>query len=250
MFGQQLTDISVGFFPEGSDNLIFFHNPSPGTSNLRVFPELVINEFLAINNTVLIDNDELNGDPYDDWVEIYNAGNESMNLAGMHFADNHGLLHQVPAGFPETIMATGEYKIVWFDNEPDEGPLHIPEKLSAAGDSIFLYDINSLDLLSSHVFGTQSADISEGRFPNGSEIWQSFENPTPGSENVSECENDGDANIDGAVDILDIVIIVGYIIDSVELTPDDLCHSDITNDGMIDILDIVTVVAVILDQNG
>ena len=247
VFGEQLTDISFGLFPDGSDNLIFFHNPSPGTSNFSVIPELVINEFLAVNNTVLIDTDELNGDPYDDWVEIYNAGNESMNLAGMYFDDNHEILHQVPAGFPETIVESGEYKIVWFDNEPDEGPLHIPEKLAASGDSIFLYDINSMDLLNFHLFGTQSADISEGRFPNGSETWQLFESPTPGSENVLECENDGDANIDGAVDILDIVIIVGYIIDSVELTPDGLCHSDITNDGTIDILDIVTVVAMILD---
>ena len=250
VFGPQLTDISYGLFPDGSDNLIFFHNPSPGTSNIQVIPELFINEFLAVNNTVLIDDDELNGDPYDDWVEIYNAGTESINLAGMYFADNHGILHQVPAGFPETVVESGEYKIVWFDNEPDEGPLHIPEKLAAAGDSIFLYDINNTDLLDSYLFATQSADISEGRFPNGSETWQSFENPTPGSANILECDNDGDSNIDGALDILDIVIIVGYIIDSVELTPEGICHSDITNDGVIDILDIVTVVAVILDQNG
>ncbi|MDR4989243.1 MAG: hypothetical protein RG741_10445, partial [Bacteroidales bacterium] len=40
--------------------------------------QLVINEMMASNATTIVDED---GD-YEDWVELYNAGNEVINLFG------------------------------------------------------------------------------------------------------------------------------------------------------------------------
>ena len=53
----------------------------------------------------------------------------------------------------------------------------------------------------------------------------------------------GDANSDGGVDVLDIVVIVNYILTSSDV---DECAADANEDGGIDVLDIVTIVNNIL----
>ncbi|MHC4537985.1 MAG: hypothetical protein ACYS6K_28995, partial [Planctomycetota bacterium] len=45
---------------------------------------LVINEFLASNNSAAMDPQ----DQYDDWIEIYNFGTDAIDLDGMHLTDN------------------------------------------------------------------------------------------------------------------------------------------------------------------
>ena len=47
---------------------------------------LVINEFLASNNSTKPDPQG----QYDDWIEIYNAGEEAIDAGGMHLTDNLG----------------------------------------------------------------------------------------------------------------------------------------------------------------
>ena len=53
----------------------------------------------------------------------------------------------------------------------------------------------------------------------------------------------GDANSDGGVDVLDIVVIVNFILTNVDI---DECAADANEDGGIDVLDIVTIVNNIL----
>ena len=57
----------------------------------------------------------------------------------------------------------------------------------------------------------------------------------------------GDINSDSTVDILDIVLIVNIILDTLE--PDELqiLASDLNQDNMINILDVVQIVNIILD---
>ena len=61
------------------------------------------------------------------------------------------------------------------------------------------------------------------------------------------CE--GDANLDGSANILDVVIIVQSVVDNSELIDDSFYNSDANNDGTIDILDIVLVIDIILIGN-
>ena len=58
------------------------------------------------------------------------------------------------------------------------------------------------------------------------------------------CE--GDANLDGSTNILDIVLIVQSVINNSELTDESFNNSDINSDDLIDILDIVSVIDIIL----
>ncbi len=43
--------------------------------------DLVINEFMADNETTVADQDG----EYDDWIEFYNNGNEDISLSGYLF---------------------------------------------------------------------------------------------------------------------------------------------------------------------
>jgi len=56
----------------------------------------------------------------------------------------------------------------------------------------------------------------------------------------------GDVNDDGAIDVLDVVIVIGIIIETHIPTDDELAAADMNNDGMVDVLDIVMLVNAIL----
>ena len=59
------------------------------------------------------------------------------------------------------------------------------------------------------------------------------------------CNDAGDSNGDGVVNILDVVLIINHILDVEELS--ELCSADLNGDTVINVLDIVLVVNLILD---
>ncbi len=56
-----------------------------------------------------------------------------------------------------------------------------------------------------------------------------------------------DVNLDGSVDVLDIVVTIGIILNTVDSTPDQQCAADVNEDSAIDVLDIVTIISYILE---
>jgi len=60
----------------------------------------------------------------------------------------------------------------------------------------------------------------------------------------------GDLNIDGVINILDIVRLVNIIVDPTLMTAEEECAADLNLDGIINILDIVTLVNVIVDESN
>ena len=46
--------------------------------------DIVINEIMASNDSVVMD--EFN--EFDDWIEIYNNGSETVDLEGFHLSDD------------------------------------------------------------------------------------------------------------------------------------------------------------------
>lgn len=56
----------------------------------------------------------------------------------------------------------------------------------------------------------------------------------------------GDINLDGSINILDIVILINYIVDIQIPTEEELSLSDLNGDGALNILDIVQLVNIIL----
>ena len=57
----------------------------------------------------------------------------------------------------------------------------------------------------------------------------------------------GDINIDSAVDVLDVVLLLNFILEYIIPTDDQLWLSDINGDNILNVLDIISLVNIILD---
>ena len=153
----------------------------------RNIPPILINEFVA-DNARGSGMEDLQGQA-DDWIELYNAGNTALDLAGMYISDDplNPLKYQFPAGVPEeTTIAAGGYLVLWPDNDIADGPLHLPFGLSAAGEEILLYKSDGSTLVDRVVFGEQKENLSLGRDPDSladPKEWAFLITPTMGSAN-------------------------------------------------------------------
>jgi len=153
---------------------------TPGMANpASLAPVLVINEFLASND----DNIQDEAGEYEDWVEIFNPGDEPVDLEGMHLSDD--LAESTQWTFPAVTLGAGEFLIVWCDDDPLDGPLHATFKLSSGGEAIGLWysteDGNGL--IDSIVYESQTTDVSMGRTVDAGPAWTTFAEPSPGYSN-------------------------------------------------------------------
>jgi len=146
---------------------------------------LVINELMARNNSDSGIHDEWG--EYDDWIEIYNYGDEAIDIGGMWMTDNldTGPAWQIPRTNPAlTTIASHGYLLIWADNQTGQGVLHASFALSGTGEDIGLYDADR-NLIDSIQFGTQEQNKSYGQLPDANDHWQVFDYPTPGKSNQS-----------------------------------------------------------------
>ncbi|MBN1413899.1 MAG: CotH kinase family protein [Bacteroidales bacterium] len=145
--------------------------------------DIIINEFQASNFTTLADS----SGEYDDWIEIFNRGNLTLNLNGYYLTDDLAAKtkSKLTAKGDEFIIAPGEYRIFWADDDTAQGSNHLNFKLSAKGEQIALIS-PKLFLIDSVSFGTQVYNVSMGRDTLDYRTWHYFPVPTPGSANNTE----------------------------------------------------------------
>ena len=144
-------------------------------------PCLRITEVLAVNDAVNMDS----YGEYDDWIEIYNADDRSVNLAGMYIAndldDSRGF------ELPDRELEPGAYVLIWADDDLYQGALHAGFKLSSEGEAVALFE--SIDhgnvLIDGWQYGRMSADISMGLPSLTATVPEYLSPPTPGSDNAS-----------------------------------------------------------------
>ena len=146
--------------------------------SLPISGEVVINEFMADNESYITDQD---GD-YDDWIELYNNSDQIVSLLGMYLSDDVSSLDMW--AFPDTTIAANGYVVVWADKDDEQEGLHADLKLSKSGESIFLSDGIS-NIIDEVIFDAQHSDTTTGRFPNGTGDFM-FMLPTFGNENFNE----------------------------------------------------------------
>ncbi len=121
---------------------------------------LVINEFMADNDTILADVD---GD-YSDWIEIHNPTDRAVDLDGWHLTDAAGELTKWE--FPARSILPGEFLLVFASDKDRTDPdaeLHTNFKL---GSSEYLALVEPDGVTISHHFAPaypgQSSDVSYG----------------------------------------------------------------------------------------
>ena len=147
--------------------------------------DIVINEFMAANTSLVSDQDG----EYDDWIELYNNSNSSVNLSGYYLSDDASETNKW--AFPDTTIGSGNYLIIWADKDSLQEGLHCNFKLSASGETILLSSTSG-GIIDEVSFGNQSDDISTGRYPNGTgnfvEMLPSFEEENNGPLIIEEEE--------------------------------------------------------------
>ena len=141
--------------------MLGFQNPTNG---------LVINEFMASNDGTIAASD---GEYYD-WIELYNASPNSIQLSDYGLTDN--LSNPSKFILPNTTLAAGDFVLLWASDEALADPYHMPFKLSKSGEEIALfYDPNgAADTVDYISYGAQTTDVSYGRSFDASPQWVFF----------------------------------------------------------------------------
>ena len=187
-FDDQIADAPYGRQSDG-DELFTHLTPTPGESNRVDFiSNLFLNEVLASNSTIISDN----YGEFDDWIEIYNANDFVVNIAGLFLTDNRDnpLKYRIPSMHPDsTAIEPNGYMLLWADDSTEQGILHTNFKLSRTGETITLFQADGSTVLDSLVYLNQNNDISFGRTEDGLATLNNMI-PTPGTSNKS-AEFDG-----------------------------------------------------------
>lgn len=146
--------------------------------------QLYINEFMASNDTAFAGPQ---GD-YPDWIEIYNAGDEAVDLSGYYMADDltdPDAMYAIPGTYPDSVTVPSHGFILFYANKGEESSvLNLNFKLSGGGEQVGLWnpDQESIDSIT---YGDQTTDISFGRYPDGGAVWEFMPTFTPGASNVA-----------------------------------------------------------------
>ncbi|MBJ13690.1 MAG: hypothetical protein CMG62_11550 [Candidatus Marinimicrobia bacterium] len=136
-----------------------------------------INEILAKNDQTITDE----YGEYDDWLELAPADGFEADLSGHYLTDK--LDNLTKWQFPQStqILNSGEFMLVWCDEDESQGSLHTNFKLSAGGEFLALVAPDGNTIIDSITFPEQSSDISFGR--SGTQGSWDYMTPTPYEQN-------------------------------------------------------------------
>jgi hypothetical protein len=149
---------------------------------------IVINEFMTRNTP---ENSQKIVDEYgeyDDWIELYNPGDDPVLLKGLYLSDKSASLRKF--AFFDTVLPSRGYIRIWTDGQPGQGKYHADFKLSATnGDQILLSNGNG-HIVDQIQFFAESGNpearlpnVSYGRSSDGKSTWCSQKKATPLSVN-------------------------------------------------------------------
>jgi hypothetical protein len=141
-----------------------------------VIKNIVINELLAVNSTIVSDQ---NGE-FDDWLELYNLTSADIDISGYYLSDNDTKISKwkIPSG---TVIKGGGYLVIWADKDTTQAGLHANFKLSSGGEELVLSepDLSVIDEIS---YPAQASELSYSRVPDGTGSFK-WQNPTYNASN-------------------------------------------------------------------
>jgi hypothetical protein len=178
------TDKSYGRKPDGTGDWSFFETPTPNASNSTasnvVSEKISINEFMSSNSQIIADEDG----SYEDWIELYNFGETTLNLNGFGLSDDQELPYKWV--FPSVSIAPGQFLLIWASGKDrrTNAIFHTNFGISATGENIFLTNPSGV-LVSGSPSIDLGTDVSYGRQPDGTGSWLYFNIPTPLASNVN-----------------------------------------------------------------
>ncbi|MDA7511183.1 lamin tail domain-containing protein, partial [Verrucomicrobia bacterium] len=162
-------DRSYGALPNGSPNRRqSFFVATPGEANVTSIPKVsvTINEWMADNVSTIAN--PINGG-FDDWFELYNAGDAAVDLSGYFLTDdiNDLQLFEIPSN---TVIEPKSFLMVWAGGDElttvEKGALFVGFRLSRSGEVLTLSGPGGT-IVDQLPFSEQKPDVSQGRLPDG-----------------------------------------------------------------------------------
>ena len=191
------TIIPFGFV-QSSDSGVYVTDDSVVAGG--VHDGLFINELMADNQITIAGPNAT----YPDWIELFNEGNETVDLSGMYLTDD--LTDPISWRFPnDTSIDPAGYLLIWADNSSDQNSLHASFRLTANGEEVGLFARDGTTLIDSVVFTKQIGDVSYGRLPDGSPNWTHILKATPGWGNNK-------TQINSETSVWSILVVIGIIL--------------------------------------
>ena len=102
--------------------------------------DLIINEFMSSNQNTILDQD---GDS-SDWIEIYNAGDQVVNLENFKLSDDIDSLDKWL--FPNINILPSQFLLIFCSSKNiyDINELHTNFKIKQSGESLFLSNADGI----------------------------------------------------------------------------------------------------------
>ena len=190
---------------------------------------IYLNEIMADNQFTIADE---NGE-YSDWIEIYNANEFSVNLAGLFLSDD--TRYPDKWQFPNVTIESHDFLIIWASGDDDDGNLHSNFSLSQNGEFVGLFNKNGVVAIDSLHYPQLGADVSYGRNPDGSTTLQQLEISTPNASNNNILLGDVDGN--GEIQAFDASLTIQYSIGLINLAEWQKTAGDVDDNGMMQAFD-------------
>jgi hypothetical protein len=172
----------------------------PGTASHA----LRINEVMTGNDGAWVDEQ---GET-DDFVELINSGSDPISLSDYALADKAGRATPLP----ELTLEAGAPLLLWADDSPQQGPLHLPFKLSSSGTPLLLW-ATSCELVDRVEVPELPRSESYARLPDGSGDFSICRYASPERVNGESCVPPDPPNLS------DDVVFEPYTWQSPHLTP-------------------------------
>lgn len=193
---------NLNFYIEATDAIDtksrYPSNPAKelSTSVRDISSSVVVNEFMADNNSTISDESE----SFEDYIELFNNGS-TLSLANYYLTDDFE--NPDKWALPDTVLGSKQFILIWADGDIEEGPTHAPFGLSKGGEeiAIFYKNFNEFILVDSVSFGEQAPDQAFGRATDGDGLFGVLDKPSPGFSNHIVVSNNEEITLPKSVEL-------------------------------------------------
>lgn len=152
---------------------------------------LIINEVVSSNDGVNIDEEGQT----EDWIELANISDGAISLGDYFIADSNN----EKVALPNITLNPQAVILLWADSDEADGELHLPFKLSAAGEILSLFNSDET-LVDSINIPTLETNQAYGRYPSITGNFKTCRYATPNKTNGDECEPSSVSTIEDTVE--------------------------------------------------
>ncbi len=144
---------------------------------------VVISEVMAKNEGAWVDE----VGETDDWIELHNRSEASVDLTGWRIGDDPADVHPIPPfETPQGIvrrLPPGGHVVLWADRDLEQGSTHLPFKVSSGGETLYLFAPGRVSADTVELGESAPNDVW-GRY---GETWRRCAYATPGRANGETC---------------------------------------------------------------